>query len=423
MNVLVIGSGGREHALCWKLKQSPLLKELYCAPGNGGIAQVATCIALGSHKDIIEFCKAKTIDLVMVGPETPLVDGLADDLRAAGILVFGPSKKAAQLEGSKGFMKDICRKYNIPTAAYKRFTDLAEAKKYIEKNGAPIVIKADGLAAGKGVIVAMTLQEALDATEEILSGKFGTAGTSIVVEEFMEGEEVSFFALCDGSKALAFGAAQDHKRAFDGDEGPNTGGMGAYSPAPIFTGQMQRVVMETIVEPTVDAMQKEGAPFQGILFAGLMITSKGPKLIEYNVRFGDPETQALMMRLKSDLLPILLAGARGDFSGIQVEFYPDPALCVVMAANGYPGDYIKNTQIHGLDAANTVNGAVVFHAGTKVENGKTLATGGRVLGVTASSATLEDAHKAAYKAVAAIDWKEGFNRTDIGWRAIGKVSA
>ena len=420
MNVLVIGSGGREHALCWKLAQSPLLQELYCAPGNAGIAKVASCVAASSHQEIIDFCKSTAIDLVMVGPETPLVEGLADSLRAQNIAVFGPSKKAAQLEGSKGFMKDICRKYNIPTAAYERFTDLGAAQKYIEKNGAPIVIKADGLAAGKGVIVAMTLKEALDAAEDILGGKFGSAGASIVIEEYMEGEEVSFFALCDGNKAIAFGAAQDHKRVFDGDKGPNTGGMGAYSPAPIFTSEMQRVVMQTIVNPTVEAMKKEGAPFQGILFAGLMITAKGPRLIEYNVRFGDPETQVLMKRLKSDLLPILMAGAKGDFAGISVEFHNDPALCVVMAAQGYPGDYVKGTVIKNLDEAEAQSGAIIFHAGTIIKEGNVVATGGRVLGVTASSATLEDAYKSAYKTIDMIDWKEGFNRTDIGWRAMKK---
>lgn len=418
MKVLVIGSGGREHAICWKLKQSKALTELYCAPGNGGISQVGTCVALTSHDEILHFCKEKQIEFVMVGPEAPLVAGLADTLRAAGILVFGPSAKAAMLEGSKGFMKDICRKYAIPTAEYERFTDAAKAKAYIESKGAPIVIKADGLAAGKGVIVAMTKKEALEAVDDILGGKFGSAGSSIVIEEFMEGEEASFFAISDGTHAIAFGVAQDHKRVGDGDTGPNTGGMGTFSPVPNFSDAMRDTVMKTIIEPTVRAMRAEGSPFQGVFFAGLMLTSKGPKLIEYNVRFGDPETQVLMARLKSDLLTILVESARGNLSDVAVEFYSDAAVCVVMAANGYPEAYVKDTLISDLDKAAAISGVQVFHAGTVLKESGYYATGGRVLGITARAGTLAQAQKKAYQAVDEITWKDGFCRRDIAAKAI-----
>jgi phosphoribosylamine--glycine ligase len=420
MKVLVIGSGGREHAICWKLKQSKNLTALYCAPGNGGIAQVATCVPITSHQEIVAFCLKEEIEFVMIGPEGPLVEGLADALREQDILVFGPSKEAAQLEGSKGFMKDLCRKYNIPTAEYMRFTDPVLAQAYIHQKGAPIVIKADGLAAGKGVVVAMEMREALAAVDFIFDGKFGSAGKSIVVEEYLEGEEVSFFALCDGKYAIAFGAAQDHKRVGDGDTGPNTGGMGTYSPVPIFTEALQKSVMQTIIKPTVNAMREEGVPFQGVLFAGLMLTAKGPKLLEYNVRFGDPETQVLMKRLKSDFLSVLIACAKGHLEHVPIEFIPDAAVCVVMAAQGYPETYVKNTVIRNLEEASALRNVQVFHAGTILKDNQYLAVGGRVLGVTACGTTASDAQKKAYKAVDTIDWPEGFCRRDIGKRAIGK---
>lgn len=418
MKILVIGSGGREHALCWRLKQSPNVTQVFCAPGNGGIGQDVTNVALSSHEEIIAFCKKESIGLVVVGPEGPLVEGIADRLDGAGIPVFGPSAKAAQLEGSKGFTKDICRKYTIPTAAYERFTELNPAIAYIQKQGAPIVIKADGLAAGKGVVVAMTPQEALEAVREMFSGRFGKAGASVVIEEYMEGEEVSFFALSDGKTAIEFGMAQDYKRVGDGDTGPNTGGMGTYSPAPIMTESLRKQVMDTIILPTVAGMAKEGMPYKGVLFAGLMITKSGPKLIEYNARFGDPETQSMMMRLKTDLLPALMACAQGDLNKVEIGFTPQAALCVVMAAKGYPGEYVKNSVIHGIDKASAMPDVKIFHAGTQLENGKIIATGGRVLGITAMGATFAEARKKAYDAVDAIDWKEGFCRRDIGQRLL-----
>lgn len=416
--VLVIGSGGREHALCWKLSQSDAVSKVYCAPGNGGIAQVAECVHIKTAKEIADFCVRQAVGLVVIGPEQPLVDGLGDDLRAAGITVFGPSKKAAQLEASKGFTKALCRKYNIPTAAYETFTDAASAKAYLKKQACPIVVKADGLAAGKGVIIAQDMKEAEAAVEGMMSGAFGQAGRKVVIEEFLEGEEVSFFALCDGKNAIPFGAAQDHKRAFDGDQGPNTGGMGAYSPAPVFTPVLQAEVMETIILPTVRAMQQEGAPFQGVLFAGLMLTQRGPKLLEYNARFGDPETQVLMRRMEGDLYPVLLACAQGKLGGVEVRMKKDAALCVVMAAKGYPGAYGKGSVIRGLDEASQQNGVVVFHAGTEKRGADIMAAGGRVLGVTALGPTIAEAQKNAYAAVDRIDWPEGFCRRDIGWRAV-----
>ncbi len=420
MKILVIGAGGREHALAWRIKQSPLVTQIFCAPGNAGIGQDVTNVALESHVDIVAFAKKEKIDLVVVGPEGPLVDGLADRLSENGIVVFGPSAKAAQLEGSKGFTKDICRKYNIPTAAYERFYEAGSALAYIKKQGAPIVVKADGLAAGKGVIVAMTEEEALAAIDTIFGGKFGAAGASVVIEEYMEGEEVSFFAFTDGKDAIEFGSAQDHKRVGDGDTGPNTGGMGTYTPAPIMTDAMRAKVMETIIRPTVSAMAAEGMPYKGVLFAGLMMTKSGPKLIEYNARFGDPETQSLMMRLESDLVPALLACAKGGLDKIDIRFKPEAVLCVVMAAKGYPETYEKGTVIRKLDEAATLPHVKIFHAGTAHKDGNIIAIGGRVLGVTAEGTTITEAQKNAYRAVDSIDWPQGFCRRDIGRRAVKK---
>jgi phosphoribosylamine--glycine ligase len=422
MNVLLIGSGGREHALAWALTASPLLTRLYCAPGNAGIAEVAECVAIGvdDHAGIIAFAKANAIDFVVVGPEQPLVAGLADELTAAGIKVFGPSRAAAQLEGSKGFTKDLCREFNIPTGAYGRFSDPAAARAYLATQKLPIVIKADGLAAGKGVVIAETRNAAEKAIDACFEGTFGAAGAEIVIEEFLEGEEVSFFALCDGSHVLPLATAQDHKRVGDGDTGPNTGGMGAYSPAPVMTPEMTRRTMDEIIRPTVAGMAKRGTPFKGVLFLGVMITSDGPKLYEYNARFGDPETQVLMMRLKSDLLAALLATADGVLSTFDLRWSDDAALTVVMASNGYPGDYEKGTEIRGLDAAGAVDGVQIFHAGTARRDGRLVATGGRVLNVSARGRTVAEAQARAYAAIARIDWPEGFCRHDIGWRAIAR---
>ena len=420
MNVLVIGSGGREHALCWKLSSSPLLSRLYCAPGNGGISQVAECVALKplDFDAIVAFCREKDIGFVVIGPEDPLVNGLVDRLDREGIKSFGPSAAAARLEGSKGFTKDLCAEFNIPTAAYGRFSDAADAKAFVQANGAPIVVKADGLAAGKGVTVAETVEQADAAIDEIFSGRFGAAGAEVVVEEFLDGEEASFFALCDGQTVLPLATAQDHKRVFDGDKGPNTGGMGAYSPAPVLTPDLIARVMREIIEPTAAAMQKRGTPFKGVFFAGLMITKKGPQLIEYNTRFGDPETQVLMTRLASDLLPALIATHDGTLDKVALDWKDDVALTVVMAANGYPGDYVKDTEIRGLDRAGAVDHVQVFHAGTRTDEGRILATGGRVLNVTATAKSVSEAQATAYRAVDLIDWPQGFCRRDIGWRAI-----
>jgi phosphoribosylamine--glycine ligase len=420
MNILLLGSGGREHALAWKIAGSPLTDKLYCAPGNAGIAREAECVALdlADHAAVIAFCRAHNIDLVVVGPEAPLCAGIVDDLEAAGIKAFGPSRLAAQLEGSKGFTKDLCRANNIPTAAYERFTAPEPAKAYARQQGAPIVVKADGLAAGKGVVVAMTLDEALAAIDMMFGGDLGEAGAEVVIEEFLDGEEASFFALCDGATAIAFASAQDHKRAFDGDKGPNTGGMGAYSPAPIMTPAMTRRVMDEIIDPTMRAMAAMGAPFRGVLFAGLMIGKDGPKLIEYNARLGDPETQVMMLRMMSDLVPALLASRDGMLKNFDLRWYGDAALTVVMAANGYPGAYEKGSVIEGLDEAGTVEGVEIFHAGTKAEGDKILAVGGRVLNVTATAKTVAQAQSRAYQAVDRIRWPGGFCRRDIGWRAV-----
>ena len=419
MNVLLIGSGGREHALAWKIAQSPMLATLYAAPGNPGIAEHSTLVDLdaGDHAAVVAFAREKALDLVVVGPEAPLVAGLADALRDAGIAVFGPSAAAAQLEGSKGFTKDLCARENIPTGAYQRFNNAPKAKAYVRAQGAPIVIKADGLAAGKGVTVAMTLEVAIAAVEDCFEGAFGEAGAEVVVEEFLSGEEASFFCLCDGKTALPFGTAQDHKRVGDGDTGPNTGGMGAYSPAPVMTQALIDQTMREIIEPTMRGMAAIGAPFTGVLYAGLMIDESGPKLIEYNVRFGDPECQVLMMRLKDDVLVLLKAAAEGELAHVSARWKDDAALTVVMAAEGYPGTPRKDTPISGIAEAEA-QGAKVFHAGTKLSGDQLLANGGRVLNVTAHGADVTEAQAKAYRAVDAIDWPGGFCRRDIGWRAV-----
>ncbi|SIR08761.1 phosphoribosylamine--glycine ligase [Rhizobium sp. RU20A] len=421
MKVLLIGSGGREHALAWKLRQSARLTALYAAPGNPGIAEEATLVALDTdnHDAVIAFCQDTGIDFVVVGPEAPLVAGLADRLRAEGIAVFGPSKAAAQLEGSKGFTKDICARYNIPTGAYRRFSEAGAARAYVEQQGAPIVIKADGLAAGKGVTVAMTVAEALAAIDDCFAGAFGAAGAEVVVEAFLDGEEASFFCLTDGKTALPLASAQDHKRVGDGDTGPNTGGMGAYSPAPVMSEAMVARTMAEIIEPTIRGMAESGHPFSGVLFAGLMITAKGPELIEYNVRFGDPECQVLMMRLKSDLLPILHAAATGRLSEVSAEWREEAALTVVVASKGYPGSYDKGLPIAALPA--DTDSSKVFHAGTALKDGQLVATGGRVLNVTAMGADVASARNAAYDAVAAVRFDNGFTRSDIGWRALNRT--
>jgi phosphoribosylamine--glycine ligase len=420
MNVLLIGSGGREHALAWRIFASPLLDKLYCAPGNAGIAQVAECVPLdgADHAAVIGFCRDRDIGFVIIGPEAPLVAGLADDLASAGIKAFGPSKAGAQLEGSKGFTKDFCTEFGIPTAAYGRFKDKTSALAYLQRQPVPVVVKADGLAAGKGVTVAETREAAIAAVEACFSGAFGTAGAEIVIEECLVGEEASFFALIDGNHALPLVAAQDHKRVFDGEQGPNTGGMGAYSPAPVMTAEMTQRTMDEIIWPTVKGMAARGIPFKGVLFAGLMLTADGPKLIEYNVRFGDPETQVLMLRLKSDLLPALLATADGVLKTFDMRWHDDVALTVVMASNGYPGDYTKGTEIHGLEAAAAVEGVEIFHAGTARDGKRLIATGGRVLNVSARGKSVREAQLRAYAAVAKIDWPGGFCRSDIGWRAL-----
>ena len=424
MNILLIGSGGREHALAWKLRQSPLLDRLYCAPGNGGIAAVAECVALDplDFSAITSFVREKQIGFVVVGPEAPLAAGIVDHLTAAGIKVFGPTAAAARLESSKGFTKDLCAANSIPTAAYRRFSEAAAAKDYIHARGAPIVVKADGLAAGKGVILAQSVAEAEAAVDDILGGLFGQAGTSVVIEEFLQGEEASFFALVDGAYALPLVTAQDHKRVGDGDTGPNTGGMGAYSPAPVMTEALIEETMARIIRPTVAAMAKAGTPFRGVLFAGLMLTGRGPYLIEYNARFGDPECQVLMARLKSDLLPALLACADGDLNGMDLHWSDQPAVTVVMAARGYPGDYEKGEPIEGLEAAGQLPGIQIFHAGTTARDSEILSAGGRVLNITATGETLAEAVDRAYQAVARIHWPGGFFRRDIAWRALAPRS-
>ena len=423
MNILLLGSGGREHALAWKMAASPLTDRLICAPGNAGIAREAECVALdiADHAAVIAFCRLNRIEFVVVGPEAPLCAGIVDDLEAAGIKTFGPTRAAARLEGSKGFAKDLCRANGIPTAAYERFRAADSAKAYVRAGGAPIVVKADGLAAGKGVIVAQNIADAEAAIDQMFGGGgggLGEAGGEVVIEEFLAGEEASFFALCDGESAIPLSTAQDHKRAFDGDQGPNTGGMGAYSPASNIDPAMRDRVIAEIIEPTMRAMQAMGAPYRGVLYAGLMITQEGPKLIEYNVRFGDPECQVLMLRLMSDLVPALVASRDGLLKSFDLRWYPEAALTVVMAAKGYPGAYARGSVIEGLDAAAAVDGVEIFHAGTKAAGGRILANGGRVLNVCALGSTVRQAQARAYEAIACIRWPEGFYRHDIGWRAI-----
>ena len=422
MHVLVIGSGGREHALCWGVARSSLATRLSCCPGNGGIANLAECvdISVEDFDDIVAHCHRETVDFVIVGPEVPLVGGLVDRLEQEGILAFGPNRRAAILEGSKVFTKSLCRKHNIPTAAYGVFQDIDEARAYIQDRGAPIVVKADGLAAGKGAIVCETTEEALSAAENVLGGQFGDAGKEIVVEQFMVGEEASFFALCDGRNALPLATAQDHKAVFDDDKGPNTGGMGAYSPAPVMTEEMRQKTMERIILPTMRAMEQDGRSFKGVLYAGLMITDRGPQLIEYNVRFGDPECQVLLARWQSDPLAALIAAAKGQLAGYEVTWSERAAITVVMAAKGYPGEYAKGSEIRGVEAAEAAIGVSVLHAGTVRDGDRLLANGGRVLGVTAQGVDIREARDRAYQGVDAIDWPDGFCRRDIGWRALDR---
>ncbi|GIM11906.1 hypothetical protein Vretimale_15361, partial [Volvox reticuliferus] len=426
VNVLVVGSGGREHSLAWKLSQSPICNHLYCAPGNPGTETEPNVTNVGinvaKHGDVVQFCREKNVGLVVVGPEVPLVAGLADDLQAAGVPTWGPSARAAQLEGSKAFMKDICRKYNIPTAAYEKFTDPARAKAFIKSLGAPIVVKASGLAAGKGVVVARTLEEAFQAVDDMLVNKvFGNAGDELVIEEFLDGEEVSFFALVDGEAAVPLVSAQDHKAVGDGDTGPNTGGMGAYSPAPAMNDTIFKQVMDEIIYRTARGMAAEGAPFRGTLFAGLMIKDGKAKLLEHNVRFGDPECQGLMARCDSDLTEAMLRATQGKLDDVKLLWKPEAALTVVMAAKGYPGNYPKGSIISGLDQVTT---AKVFHAGTsRNAAGQVVSSGGRVLNITALGKDVAEAQAQAYKAVKQIEWADAYYRSDIGWRAVARLQA
>ncbi len=423
MKILLVGSGGREHALAWAIAASPLCDELVCAPGNAGMAELGRCVDVGAEdvEGLLALAREENANYVVVGPEASLVAGLVDRLDTAGIKSFGPSVAAAALEGSKGFMKDFCARHNIPTAAYGRFTDAAKAKAFIREKDGALVVKTDGLAAGKGVLICDTPEEAQAAVDTMMAEKaFGAAGDEIVVEEFLNGEEASFFALCDGENALALASAQDHKRVGEGDTGPNTGGMGAYSPAPVVTPEMEARIMDSIIAPTVAGMKAEGAPYKGVLFAGLMITSGGePQLLEFNVRFGDPECQVLVPRLKSDLLTAMVATSGGQLGHLDLCWSEQTALTVVMAAKGYPGSYEKGSEIVGLEAAGSREGVIVFHAGTKAKNGKILASGGRVLGVTALGTDVGEAKARAYGAVDAIQWEEGFCRRDIGWRVAG----
>jgi phosphoribosylamine---glycine ligase len=420
MNILILGSGGREHALAWAVKQNPKTDRLIVAPGNAGIAMLAECadIDILDGATVVTFCEENAIDFVIVGPEAPLAAGVADACRAAGLLTFGPSAAAARLEASKAFTKEVCDACAAPTAAYARFTEPAPARDYIRKQGAPIVVKADGLAAGKGVIVAMTEAEALAAIDDMFGGEFGAAGAEVVIEEFMTGEEASFFILTDGTNALPIGTAQDHKRAGDGDTGPNTGGMGAYSPAPVLTERVQTQAMDKIVLPTIREMARRGTPYQGVLYAGLMIENGQARLVEYNCRFGDPEAQVLMMRLGALALDLMLACAEGRLNEMQVNWADDHALTVVMAANGYPGAYVKGSPIKGLAELPEDSRHMVFHAGTAQTDAEITAKGGRVLNVTARAATLREARDMAYAMVDRIDWPGGFCRRDIGWRAL-----
>ena len=420
MNILILGSGGREHALAWAIEQNPKCDRLIVAPGNAGMAQIAQCADLDimDGDAVVSFAAQEAIDFVIIGPEAPLDAGVSDRLRSAGVLCFGPSQAAAKLEASKSFTKEICAAVNAPTAAYEHFTDADAAKDYVRKQGAPIVIKADGLAAGKGVIMAMDEATALAAIDDMFGGEFGTAGAEVVIEEFMEGEEASFFVLCDGTDVLAMGTAQDHKRAFEGDKGPNTGGMGAYSPAPVMTDAVVAKTMDEIVKPTMAEMARRGTPFQGVLFVGLMIKDGQPRLVEYNVRFGDPECQVLMLRLGAQVFDLLQAAAEGRLADARVNWADDHALCVVLAANGYPGAYEKGSVIGGLDGLAQDSCHMMFHAGTAEKDGAVVAIGGRVLTATARGDDLAEAQKRAYAMVDAVDWPQGFCRRDIGWRAL-----
>ncbi|MBI1329649.1 MAG: phosphoribosylamine--glycine ligase [Alphaproteobacteria bacterium] len=422
MKVLLIGSGGREHALAWALSASPLLTKLYCAPGNAGIAEVAECVPIGAmdFDALVAFAQEKKIEFVVIAPDNPLVGGLWDRFEAVGIRASGPSMAGAILEGSKGFVKDLCEEIGIPTAAYKRFKDAASAKAFADTLGLPVVIKADGLALGKGVIIAETKADAGKAIDFMFEGGFGESGSEVVVEEFMEGEEASFFALSDGENALPLIGAQDHKRAFDGDKGPNTGGMGAYSPAPVLPPPQMQIAMDRFIKPTVAAMAERGRLYQGVMYLGLMMTKDGPKLVEYNCRFGDPECQVMMMRLKSDLLTALIATCDRQLHHLELRWRDDAALTVVMATKGYPGDYAKGSEIRGLEKARAMEGVQIFHAGTAMKDGRLIANGGRVLNVTALGKDVAEARARAYAAVDAIDWPEGFCRRDIGWRALGR---
>ncbi|KIC28730.1 phosphoribosylamine--glycine ligase [Leisingera sp. ANG-M6] len=420
MNILILGSGGREHALAWAVMQNPKCDKLIVAPGNAGIAQIADCAAFDIEDGgaVVSFAEENAIDFVIVGPEAPLAAGVADRLREAGILVFGPSEAAARLEASKSFTKEICDAANAPTAGYGHFTDAEAAKAHVRANGVPTVVKADGLAAGKGVIIAMTEDEAMAAIDDMFGGVFGGAGAEVVIEEFMEGEEASLFVLVDGEDVLAIGSAQDHKRVGEGDTGLNTGGMGAYSPAPVLSAEVEARAMEEIVKPTMRVMAERGMPYQGVLYAGLMIKDGQPRLVEYNVRFGDPECQVLMMRLGAQALDLMHAAAEGRLGEAQVNWADDHAITVVMATEGYPGSYEKFSEIKGLDALPEDSSNMVFHAGTKAQDGKVLAVGGRVLNVTARGNTLQEARDRAYAMVDGVDWPQGFFRRDIGWRAL-----
>ncbi|MFD2251975.1 phosphoribosylamine--glycine ligase [Pseudochelatococcus lubricantis] len=424
MNILLLGAGGREHALAWAIAESPLTGKLFIAPGNPGTAQVGTNVALDitDHAAVVAFCRENAIGLVVVGPEAPLVAGIVDDLAAAGIPAFGPRRIPAQLEGSKSFTKELCDEFGIPTAAYARFTEAEPALAYVRRHGAPVVVKADGLAAGKGVVVAETVEQAEEAVRTVFSGVFGVAGAAVVIEDFLPGEEASFFALSDGETAIPFGSAQDHKRAFDGDTGPNTGGMGAYSPAPVVTPAVAERVMREIINPTVAGLKARGTPYRGVLYAGLMIGADGPRLIEYNARFGDPECQVLMPRLRADIVALFLATVEGRLAEASVRWSDDAALTVVLAARGYPGAVEKGSRIRNIEAAEAIEGVTVFHAGTRAVDGHIEANGGRVLNVTALAPTIGEAQARAYEAVRAIDWPEGFSRSDIGWRAIARVT-
>ncbi len=420
MNVLVIGSGGREHALAWALKRSPSVGRVICAPGNAGMSQLGPCVPINPLDDaaVETVCRTHDVQLVVIGPEDPLVAGLADKLRAQGILVVGPSAKAARIEGSKSFTKDLCARFGIPTARHAAFSALKPARDYAETCPLPVVVKADGLAAGKGVIIAGTREEAIAAVEDMFAGRFGEAGQRVVIEEFLDGQEASFFVLTDGRVVMPLIGAQDHKRVGEGETGPNTGGMGTYSPAPVFDAAMADEVLARIIQPTIEGMARIDAPFEGILYAGLMIGREGPKLIEYNARFGDPECQTLMRRLDGDLGAVFLALAQARLEEASLSWRPETAITVVMAANGYPGAYDKGTEIKGLEAAGAVEGVEIFHAGTRSESGRILAHGGRVLNITALGVDLLEARARAYRAVDRIDWPDGFCRRDIGWRAL-----